>query len=99
MLFGNADVKDAVGELGGELRQPHRLQHGGRYRDDVGTFAGDLDDFVAEDLGPAKAGSHNWQAGFGVNLPTAWKRSATSCSAGVYPRPFCVTACTMTGPS
>src|SRR5690625_520259 len=66
--LGSADINDAVGELGGELGEPNGLQAGGRYRDNVGAVAGDLDNFIAEDFGPAEAGSHDWQAGFGVNL-------------------------------
>jgi hypothetical protein len=52
MLFGDADVEDAVGEFLGEFRQSHGQEHGCGDSDDVLALFGDFADLGAEHGGP-----------------------------------------------
>ena len=67
VLLGDADVEDARGELGGERREPDRLEHRGRDRDDVRAATADPHDLVGEHAGPAEPGRRQRQAGLGVD--------------------------------
>ena len=55
VLLGDADVEHALGELGGEGRQPDRLEHRGRDRDDVTAPTADPDDLVGEHARPPES--------------------------------------------
>src|SRR5690606_38558598 len=58
---------DLLGELLGERGEPHGGEHRGGDGDDVAALAGDLDDLLGEDGGPAEARGGDGQAGLGVD--------------------------------
>ena len=68
VLLGDADVDDPRRHLIGQGLEAHRGLHGGGDPDDPFISAGQGDDLLGEDGGPAEALGHHRQAGLGMNL-------------------------------
>ena len=84
VLFGDADVEDALRVAFGHGLQAHRLQHGPGDRHDVLALVGDVGDFLAEDRGPGTRAEAlaTGSPVCGSMTPTAWNWSASSARAG-----------------
>ena len=68
VLLGDADVDDPSRHLIGQGLEAHRGLHGGGDPDDPFIAAGQGDDLLGEDGGPAETLGHHRQTGLGMNL-------------------------------